>query len=270
MDFVSDILIPVASLAGLGLIFGALLAVANKVFMVKVDKRVADISEVLPGINCGACGYPSCSAFAEAVAAGKAPVNGCVPGRAEVAEKVGDIMGVEAEADERFVAKLACRGTEDVARDKLEYYGAADCRSAMLIEGGPKACAYGCMGLGTCVEVCPFGAITMGEEGLPLFEDELCNGCRRCFKACPKDVIRMVSVNAEVDVACNNHDKGAAVLKACKVGCIACGKCVKVCPEDAIEMVDNLAVIDYHKCTNCGACIEACPTNAIVRLSPVI
>lgn len=266
MDVLVDILIPVASLSLLGILFGGLLALANKVFSVEVDERVDQIIEVLPGANCGACGYPGCSAFAEAVAAGKAPVNGCPVGRKKVADDISDIMGVTAEEGERFTAKLACRGAKDVAKDKMEYHGAQDCRAAMLIDGGPKACPYGCIGLGTCVDVCPFGAITMGDAGLPVFDEELCTGCNKCKNICPKQVIRMEPAGTNVDVACNSLDKGAKVLKVCKVGCIACGKCVKVCPEDAIELVNNLAVIDHHVCTNCGACVDACPTNTIVRL----
>lgn len=262
-----DILIPVASLSLLGIFFGGLLAVANKVFSVEVDERVDKIIEVLPGANCGGCGYPGCSAFAEAVAAGKAPVNGCPVGKQKVADQVSEIMGVTAgEGEERLIARLACRGSKDVAKDKMEYHGVQDCRAAMLIEGGPKLCPYGCIGLGSCVEACPFEAITMGSDGLPQFDSQLCTGCNKCAEICPVNVIRMVPAGAKVEVACNSRNKGAQVLKACKAGCIACGKCAKVCPENAIEVKDNLAVIDYSLCVNCGACAEACPTNAIIRL----
>ncbi|MTI95593.1 MAG: RnfABCDGE type electron transport complex subunit B [Firmicutes bacterium] len=262
-----DLLAPILGLGGLGLFFGIVLVVANIVFSVEQDSRVEDILEVLPGVNCGACGYPGCSAFAEAVASGEAPVNGCPVGRQKVADEISRIMNVSVgHEDERYVAKLACRGTDEVAKTKMVYYGIQDCRAAARIDGGDKACPYGCLGLGSCIEVCPFDAISTGQDGLPVFDELKCTGCNRCKSICPKDVIRMEPSGAYVDIACNSRDKGKAVLQVCKVGCIACSKCVKTCPVDAISMRDNLAVIDHHECTNCEACIDACPTNSIVRV----
>jgi RnfABCDGE-type electron transport complex B subunit len=267
MDYFRDIAVPVLSVGGLGLIFGAILAVADKLFVVKQDSRVEEVLEALPGVNCGACGYPGCGAFAEAVVSGQAPVNGCPVGRKKVADELSRIMNVSGVAsDERYVAKLACRGNKETAKVKMVYHGIKDCRAANQINGGPKACVYGCMGLGTCIRVCPFDAIGMGNDGLPVFHSELCTGCNRCRNACPKQVIRMVPQSTNVEVMCNSLAKGAAVLKVCKVGCIACGKCAKVCPTNAIEIGDNLAVIDQVECINCGKCIEACPTNSIVRV----
>ena len=266
MNTIIDILIPVASLTGLALIFGGILALADKKFSVERDSRVEEILGVLPGANCGACGHAGCAAFAEAVAGGKAPVNGCPVGRQKVADEISRIMGVSSEEEtDRFTASLVCQGTHEVAKRKMDYHGVQDCRAAVLIDGGDKSCPYGCLGLGTCVRVCPFDAISMGEDGLPIFDHELCTGCNKCRDACPKAVIRMVPDRAQVLVACNSQAKGGAVLKACKVGCIGCGKCVKTCPVEAISLRDNLAVIDWDKCTNCGACLEVCPTKAIVR-----
>jgi len=264
-----DILIPIVTMTALAVLFAGILAVANIAFSVEKDSRVEEILEALPGANCGACGYAGCAAFAEAVAKGEAPVNGCPVGREKVAEEICRIMGVSGEQEseaERHTARLVCQGTHEAAKTKMDYHGVQDCRAATLINGGDKTCPYGCLGLGTCVRACPFDAIQMGDDGLPDIDQELCTGCGKCVEACPKDVISMFPSSAEVMVACNSKAKGAPVLKACKVGCIACGKCVKVCPQDAISMVDNLAVIDSHKCTNCGTCIEACPTNAIVRV----
>jgi Na+-translocating ferredoxin:NAD+ oxidoreductase RNF subunit RnfB len=262
-----EIITPVLSLLGLGLLFGGVLAWANIKFSVEQDARVDQILEALPGVNCGACGYPGCSAFAEAVAHGKAPVNGCPVGRQKVADEISRIMEVShGDKDERYTASLICRGNHEVAKTKMVYHGIQDCRAATLMDGGDKSCKYGCLGLGTCVRVCPFDAISMADNGLPVFDPLLCTGCNKCKNACPKGVIRMVPDSATVEIACNSHDKGAAVLKVCKVGCIACGKCVKTCPVDAISMVDNLAVIDAHECINCGACIKVCPTNSIVSI----
>ncbi|HPZ91432.1 MAG TPA: RnfABCDGE type electron transport complex subunit B [Bacillota bacterium] len=267
MEFLVEIIKPVLSLTVLAVVFGGILAWADKVFAVKKNPRVDEIIEVLPGANCGACGYAGCAAFAEAVAKGEAPVNGCPVGRQKVADEIAKIMGVSAACDDECLkARLVCQGSDDVAKTKMIYHGIDDCRAAVLLHGGDKTCPYGCLGLGTCVRVCPFDAISMGDNGLPVIDSGLCTGCNKCRDACPKGVIRMVPEGSAVLVACNSHDKGAAVVKACKVGCIACGKCVKVCPEDAIALVDNLAVIDPAKCTNCGACVEACPTKAIIRL----
>lgn len=260
------ILVPVLSLTALAVLFAGVLAWADKVFSIEKDSRVEAIIEVLPGANCGACGYAGCAAFAEAVAKGEAPVNGCPVGRKKVADQISEIMGVNSQEEgERSTASLVCQGSEEVAKTKMVYHGIQDCRAAVLIDGGDKSCPYGCLGLGTCVRVCPFDAISMGDNGLPIIDQELCTGCNKCRDACPKGVIRMSPESTPVMVACNSHAKGAEVLKVCKVGCIACGKCAKVCQVDAISMVDNLAIIDPHKCNDCGACIEACPTHAIVR-----
>lgn len=260
------ILVPVLSLTALAVLFAGILAWADKVFSIEKDAKVEEIIAVLPGANCGACGYAGCAAFAEAVAKGEAPVNGCPVGRQKVADQISEIMGVNCQGEkECSTASLVCQGSDDVAKTKMVYHGIQDCRAAILLDGGDKTCPYGCLGLGTCVRVCPFDAISMGDNGLPVIDKELCTGCNKCRDACPKGVIRMTPDFTPVLVACNSHAKGAEVLKACKVGCIACGKCAKVCPADAISMVDNLAIIDPHKCTDCGACIEACPTNAIVR-----
>lgn len=262
-----DILLPILSLTVLSVLFAGILAWADIMFKVEKDARVEEIIAVLPGANCGACGLPGCVAFAEAVVKGSAPVDGCPVGRKKVADKICEIMCVDPAGEgERSVARLVCKGDEEVAKTKMLYHGIQDCRAAVLIAGGDKSCPYGCIGLGTCVRICPFDAISMGENGLPVIDQELCTGCNKCRDACPKDTIMMVPLSSEVIVACNSHAKGAAVLKTCKVGCIACGKCVKVCPVEAISIVDNLAVIDFDKCINCEACVEACPTNAIVRV----
>jgi len=267
MDNIMTILIPVLSMTALAVLFAVILAWADKAFRVEKDSRVEEIIEALPGANCGACGYAGCAAFAEAVVSGKAPVNGCPVGRKKVAEEISRIMGESSgqEEGERMTANLVCQGSEEATKTKMIYHGIQDCRAAALIDGGDKSCPYGCLGLGTCVRVCPFDAIYMGDNGLPVFDRELCTGCNKCRDACPKDVIRMLPDSSHVLVACNSHAKGPSVLKICSAGCIGCGKCVKACPAEAITMADNLAVIDPHKCSNCGACIEACPTKAIVR-----
>lgn len=247
----------------LGGIFGLFLAIASKVFTVKVDPRVERIIEVLPGANCGACGQPGCSGYAEAVAAGKAPPNLCIPGGTEVCARVAAIMEVEAVAGEQAVAVLLCRATG--VGDKLFYDGIQDCRAASLIHGGSKACHYGCLGLSSCERACPFGAIHMGEDGLPIVDESACTACGICARVCPKNLFKILPSQKYVHVQCQSHDKGGVVTKVCKVGCIACKKCEKVCKFDAIHVEDFLAIIDYEKCTSCGACVKECPREIIVN-----
>ncbi|MBN2466374.1 4Fe-4S binding protein, partial [candidate division WOR-3 bacterium] len=162
------------------------------------------------------------------------------------------------------VAVLICRGGKDVAPARFEYKGAADCRQAALLLGGPKACVYGCVGLGHCAKVCPFGAITMGANGLPVINERKCTGCGKCVRECPKQTLRLVPRSKLVVLACVSHDKGKAVKEVCKVGCTACTLCTKVCPAGALTMVDNLPVMDFEKCIDCGICVHKCPTRSFI------
>jgi len=253
---------PIASLGGLGLIFGSGLAVASKVFAVEVDPKVEQIKEALPGANCGACGYPGCDAFANGVAAGEAPANGCPVGGASSAEKIGEIMGVSAGASEKKVARVLCQGTDCNAKDKFEYTGIKDCKAAAMVQGGGKSCQFGCLGLGTCIDVCNFDAIHI-EDGIAKIDPEKCTGCGACVDTCPKVVIEMVPYSQEVIVDCKSKEFGKPVKEKCSTGCIGCSLCAKACPFDAIEMDGKLAKIDYDKCKNCMVCVAKCPTGAI-------
>ncbi len=261
-DIVRSVVYPILSLGGLGLVFGSGLAIASKVFAVKVDPKVEKIKAALPGANCGACGYPGCEGFASAVAAEKAPVNGCPVGGTEVAEKIASVMGVSAGESEKMVARVMCQGEECNAHDKLEYQGLKDCKAADMIAGGSKSCQYGCLGLGSCVDVCDFDAIKI-ENGIAKIDPEKCTSCGKCLEECPKNVIQLVPYNQEVFVDCNSKEFGKEVKEKCSVGCIGCQLCVKACPFDAMEIEDKLAKINYDKCTNCMICAEKCPTGAI-------
>jgi len=140
--------------------------------------------------------------------------------------------------------------------------GLEDCKAAVLLHGGPKACFYGCVGLGNCARVCPVNAIVM-EEGFPRVIPQRCIGCGACVKECPKGLFVLRPQSKQVHVLCSSQAKGAQVKKVCAVGCIGCKKCEKVCPVDAAKVENFLASIDPEKCINCGKCVEECPTNAI-------
>lgn len=261
----NTVIVSLVSMGTMGVLFGAGLAWASRKFAVESDSRIDDIEAVLPGANCGGCGYPGCRGLAEAIVAGKAPVDGCPVGGSAVAAEVAKIMGVELEGGcERLVALVRCGGGHAQAKDRAEYVGIDDCRAAELVAGGSKGCEYGCLGLGSCVKACPFDAIAMGPNGLPVVDKAACTACGRCVVACPRDLIALVPCNMYVHVLCRSYDRGKEVRDNCQVGCIGCKACERACEHDAIHVTDFLAEIDYTKCTNCGACAAKCPTKAII------
>ena len=260
----SQLINSVASLSALGLVFGAGLSYAASVFAVETDPKEDAVLEALPGANCGGCGFPGCAGLASAIVKGDAPTNACPVGGAPVAEKVALIMGVDAQEGTRIVAKVLCKGTRDKALDKGDYAGITDCRAAMIVTGsGPKSCEFGCMGFGTCEAVCPFDAIHVNEGGVAVVDEEKCVACGKCVVACPKQIIELKRADKEVVVECMNKDIGKHVKMNCSVACIACRMCEKNCPYDAVHVVNNVAKIDYDKCTECMICVEKCPTKAI-------
>jgi Na+-translocating ferredoxin:NAD+ oxidoreductase RNF subunit RnfB len=259
-----DVGIFVLAMAG---VFGVGLAMAAQRFAVKIDPRIEEVKGVLAGAHCGACGYPGCEQYAEVVVNDPdvAP-NLCTPGGARATAAVARITGKIAEDKDPEFSRIMCQGGLSRAKRRYIYEGIKDCRAAVIAGGGDKACVYGCLGYGTCATVCPFDAIEMSEDQLPVVDVAKCTGCRKCEQACPKQVIEILNGGKAVIVACHSKDKGAAVRKLCEVGCIGCGKCVKVCPYEAAVMDGNLARIDIEKCLVCGLCVRACPTDAIADL----
>ncbi len=257
-------ILSVVLLAVLGILIGILLGVAGKAFAVETDERVTKVRECLPGNNCGGCGYPGCDGLAEAIVAGTAKVNGCPVGGATVASQIGEILGVDAGASERQVAYVKCAGTCEVASNKYNYVGEMDCRRAVMVPGrGDKACSYGCLGLGSCVEACQFGALSI-KDGIAHVDREKCVACGQCVDTCPNNVITLIPFDAPYAVTCSSKDKGKDVMSVCKAGCIGCGLCVKQCEFGAVTLENNIAVIDPAKCQGCGKCAEKCPKKIIM------
>lgn len=248
-------------LAGMGAVLGLVLAVASKVFAVEADERLEPLTDALPGANCGGCGFSGCAAYAQAVIDGKAKIGLCAPGGQQAAEQMAQVMGVMAEQTEHTVAMVRCRH-KDVQK-KGRYAGLQDCVSASKLAGaGIHQCEYGCLGFGTCVAACKFDAISL-VNGTARVDADKCTGCLACAAACPKKLIIPVPYDADINVACSNHDKGALTRKVCDIGCIGCRMCEKVCPHGAIRVTDNVAAIDHAKCDSCGLCAEKCPRNLI-------
>ena len=244
----------------LAFILGLALGFFKQFFAIEQDPLVGQIRGVLPGANCGACGFPGCDAYAASVAKREADINNCSAGGKAVAEQLAALVGGEANVKPQ-VAVLACRGTHDKALIKGEYIGVKSCRAAKISTGSIKRCTWGCQGFGDCVKVCKFGALTMTKEGIPHVDAEKCTGCKACTKECPQHIIWSIPREAKAArPLCSNLNVNKAMVgKNCKAGCIKCEICVKNCPEQCIKMVNGIPVVDYQKCTSCGTCVTKCP-----------
>ncbi len=258
----NPILISVLCVTGIGVLCAVILAIASKVMSIKTDERLPEIREILPGANCGACGFAGCDGYAAALIEGNVKTNLCTPGGDAAALRLSEKLGLAYEDVIEKVAYVRCGGNSRAAKDMVEYQGIQTCAAATLLHGGQKLCPSACLGFGDCAQACPYGAIRVA-DGLAQVISARCTGCGLCVTACPKGIIAVVPDEVRIAVACSSHQKGAAVRRACEVGCIACRRCEKECPEGAIRVVDELAVIDYDKCTACGRCVEVCPTHCI-------
>lgn len=213
-----EILYGVLLLGGIGVVVGVVLALASRIFYVWVDPKVEAITDALPGANCGGCGLPGCGSNAEAIAAGKSSPSSCVAGGPEIAVEIAGIMGVSVQAKEPDVARPGCYyGVQD-ADLKYIYNGVADCRAAALLNGGAKECPIGCLGLGTCVNSCPFNALSMGPDNLPVVNLSLCTGCGTCERMCPKHIITLSSYSRRIQHEFTTDECSAPCQRACPAG----------------------------------------------------
>lgn len=250
-----------------GCLIGFFLCFSSEKFKVEVDPREEAILGVLPGNNCGGCGYAGCSGLAAAIVNGEAPVNQCPVGGAPVAAQVGEIMGVAAEESARQVAFVKCSGTCEKAKNNYDYTGVEDCAYMRYVPGGgAKGCTFGCLGFGNCVKACPFDAIHI-VDGIAVVDKEACKACGKCIEACPRGMIEFIPYEAAYAVRCSSKNKGKDVMQVCQAGCIGCQLCVKQCEYEAISVTDNLAHIDQEKCVGCGACAAKCPKKVIIPQS---
>lgn len=263
---IESILVPVTIVAAIGLVAGVGLSIATIIFYQPKEEKEEAVRGVLPGANCGACGFSGCDGYAKALANGEAEATLCSVGGAKTRAELSEVLGISVGDVRRTAAFVCCNGKREYTANKMDYSGTQTCYGASQIFGGPESCQYGCMGYGDCKAVCEYGAIQM-VDGVALIDPDKCVSCMKCVSACPKQLIAMLPAEETAIVACANHERGGGVRKTCTVGCISCSRCVKACPQNAITMDNNLAVIDPDLCNNCRACIDVCPQHCIVEMA---
>ncbi|MDL2223654.1 Fe-S cluster domain-containing protein [Bacteroidales bacterium OttesenSCG-928-M11] len=268
----SLILLSLIVLGAIGAIASFVLFFVSKKFRVEEDPRISQIINVLPGANCGGCGFPGCSGFADAlVKSDTIDSMNCPVGGSEIMNNVAEILGKSIEVGSPKIAVVRCNGTCENRPRINQYDGAKTCTIASNLYSGETACSYGCLSYGDCVKACPFDAIRINKAtNLPEVDEEKCVACGKCVDACPKLLIELRKKGPKskrVYVACRNKDKPAVAMKSCKVSCISCKKCVKVCAFDAITIENNLAFVDDNKCRLCRKCVSECPNSAIIEIN---
>lgn len=271
----SFILNAVIVLGAIALVAALILFFVSQKFAVEEDPRIGQVVEVLPGANCGGCGFAGCSGLASALVKGadQGTLDGlnCPVGGQPVMSQVADLLGMAIANSAPMVAVVRCNGSCDLRPRIAEYDGLRTCAAMHAAGAGETGCGYGCLGCGDCVNACKFDAIHMNlKTGLPEVDEEKCTSCGACVKACPRHIVELRKKGPKgrrIYVNCVNKDKGAVARKACQVACIGCGKCEKVCEFDAIKVENNLSYIDFNKCRMCTKCVDECPTNAIVKVN---
>jgi Na+-translocating ferredoxin:NAD+ oxidoreductase RNF subunit RnfB len=263
-----QILTAVGAIGALTLFLATLLIVANRALYVPEDPRIDIVEGLLPYANCGACGFPGCRPFAEAVVSGRVLPGKCTVNSEAGRDVIAQFLGVDAGKEEKRVARLACAGGSNVARNRAHYDGLQTCRGAALVSGGGKSCFWGCLGLADCEVVCDFDAIAMDRHGIPIVDEDRCTACGDCVEVCPKDLFSLEPISHRLWVACRSLEEGDDLLEDCEVGCTACARCAMDGP-GLVTMVGNLPEVDYRKKHQTQVPIERCPTGAIVWIDPI-
>ncbi len=261
------VLTSIGALGALSLLLVTLLVLAHRKLHVDEDPRIDEVEQMLPHANCGACGFPGCRPFAEALVAGAAAPGKCSVSTDDGRARIAAFLGVDVGAEEKRVARLACAGGSNVARNRAHYEGHESCRAAAQVAGGGKGCFWGCLGLADCAVVCDFDAIRMDVHSLPVVDEAKCTACGDCVEACPKDLFSIHPVSHRLWVACRSLEAGDEMLADCEVACTACGRCAMDAP-GLIAMTNNLPVVDYTRNHSTQVPIQRCPTGAIVWLDP--
>lgn len=265
MEALTSLIVAGVFMLALGLLLALALAFANRKLYVYEDPRIGEVEELLPKSNCGACAQPGCRSFAEKLVQGELIPAQCTVSTPAQREAIADLLGVDAGSIEKRVARLACGGGKHVAYLRAQYSGLKTCRAAAVVGGGGKECAWGCLGLGDCVTVCNFGALSLNRFGLPQVDADKCTACGDCVEVCPKDLFSLHPVSHKLWVACKNQTDGETAEAACEVACTACGRCVVDAGPDLMSLENNLAVVDYSlNAQTTRRSIERCPTGAIV------
>ncbi len=261
------IITAVVIMAGLGVGFATILAIADRFLRVEEDPRLEQVESLLPGNNCGACGEPGCAAFAGKLVAGEVAPGKCTVSSADQLVQIANLLGVDVGSQEKRVARLKCAGGEGLVGKLAAYAGISSCRAAVLVDGGGRACTWGCLGLGDCERACTFDAITMNWEGLPQVNVEACTACNDCVEVCPLDLFTLVPLSHHLFVQCNSPLTGEAARARCAVACDGCGRCAADAPPGVIDMVNGLPVIHYDRAEKpTQRSTWRCPTGAIVWL----
>ncbi|OQY40599.1 MAG: electron transporter RnfB [Spirochaetaceae bacterium 4572_7] len=264
LHIILNIIIAIVSIGLLGAMLGATLSFASDKLKVEEDSRIKNLESLLPQYNCGACGYSGCSAYANAVINSGEAISKCSPGGSDLVTAISKLLGVEGGKVDRLVAQIHCRGGQGTAKDQYHYNGISDCNAKFQLYGGDKLCKHGCLGEGSCMDVCPVDAIYRDEEDLIWIDKEKCIACGKCIDICPTNVIKMIPYDADYIVACSSKEKGKVVRSQCSVGCIACNICVKKFPDGGFEIEDNLSHVDHSLKTERDNVAVACPTKCII------
>jgi len=264
MKNIMEIISPVATVGGFGLLFGFILSYAAKKFSPEPNETEEKVLSLLPGANCGACGFAGCSAFAKELVKKNAKISRCPVMSQEAREAIAKVLGIEAGSDVPKIAAVHCQGGIN-AVSRADYYGVKTCAAEYLSAPNRLVCEWGCLGHGDCVEACSFDAIHIGSEGYPIVDIEKCTGCGACVEACPKDIISLIPKSQKVYLGCKNPLKGKIVKDACKKGCIGCRLCTmpKITPSGKVKMNGNLPDVppDWEDFQNA---VEKCPSKCFV------